>query len=69
MGDITMGFELELPEIFTLSADELEAFHQAWLKAIKVMPAGTILLQRIESYLILDVISRRISKERPDLCI
>ncbi len=41
-----MGFELELLAIFTFSADELEAFYQAWLKAIKVMPAGTILYKQ-----------------------
>ena len=28
-GDITIGFICELPEIFTLSNDEYEAFHQA----------------------------------------
>ena len=40
-GDITMGFEVKLPEIFTLSLEEYEAFHHAWIKAIKVLPAGT----------------------------
>lgn len=37
-GDITIGFVVELPEIFTLSNDEYEAFHQAWIKAIKILP-------------------------------
>src|SRR6476661_3050597 len=37
-GDITIVFEAELPEIFTLSDQEYEAFHQAWVKAIKVLP-------------------------------
>jgi conjugation system TraG family ATPase len=37
-GDITIAFEAELPEIFTLSDQEYEAFHQAWVKAIKVLP-------------------------------
>ncbi|WP_018615697.1 TraG family conjugative transposon ATPase [Segetibacter koreensis] len=37
-GDITIVFEVELPEIFTLSNQEYEAFHQAWVKAIKVLP-------------------------------
>lgn len=41
-GDITIGLRLELPEIFTLSDEEYEALHFAWLKAIKVLPAGTI---------------------------
>jgi conjugation system TraG family ATPase len=37
-GDITIAFVVELPEIFTLSNDEYEAFHQAWIKAIKILP-------------------------------
>jgi conjugation system TraG family ATPase len=37
-GDITIAFEVALPEIFTLSNDEYEAFHQAWIKAIKILP-------------------------------
>lgn len=37
-GDITVVFEASLPEIFTLSNQEYEAFHQAWVKAIKVLP-------------------------------
>ncbi len=37
-GDITIAFEVALPEIFTLSDQEYEAFHQAWVKAIKVLP-------------------------------
>ncbi|MEJ7829909.1 MAG: TraG family conjugative transposon ATPase, partial [Segetibacter sp.] len=37
-GDITIVFEAELPEIFTLSDQEYEAFHQAWVKGIKVLP-------------------------------
>lgn len=36
-GDITIAFQAELPEIFTLSDQEYEAFHQAWIKAIKVL--------------------------------
>lgn len=37
-GDITVAFKVELPEIFTLSDQEYEAFHQSWVKAIKVLP-------------------------------
>lgn len=43
MGDITITYALELPEIFTLSTSEYEAFHQAWIKAIKVLPVGCVL--------------------------
>lgn len=38
MGDVTLVFEAMLPEIFTMSDQEYEAFHQAWIKAIKVLP-------------------------------
>jgi conjugation system TraG family ATPase len=41
-GDITIGFKVELPEIFTLSDNEYEAFHQAWIKAIKLLPKFTV---------------------------
>lgn len=42
-GDITLAFKVELPEIFTLSNEDYEAFHQAWGKAIKVLPKHSIL--------------------------
>src|SRR6266498_2856029 len=41
-GDITIAFEAVLPEIFTLSDNEYEAFHQALIKAIKVLPKHSI---------------------------
>lgn len=37
-GDVTVVFKADLPEIFTLSDQEYEAFHQAWLKAVKLLP-------------------------------
>nr|WP_067054222.1 TraG family conjugative transposon ATPase [Mucilaginibacter sp. L294] len=42
-GDITLAFKATLPEVFTLSDHEYEAFHQAWVKAIKVLPKHSIL--------------------------
>ena len=36
-GDITVVYEAELPELFTLSDKDYEAFHQSWIKAIKVL--------------------------------
>lgn len=42
-GDVTVAFKLSLPEIFTLSGEEYELLHQSWLRAIKALPAGTIL--------------------------
>lgn len=41
-GDVTIVYELSLPEIFTLSAEDYEHLHHTWLRAIKLLPAGTI---------------------------
>src|SRR5690349_7581289 len=41
-GDITVAYEAVLPEIFTLSDQEYEAFHHALIKAIKVLPTNSI---------------------------
>ncbi len=43
MGDITVTYQATLPEIFTLSDRDYEAFHQAWIKAIKTLPKNSIL--------------------------
>ena len=42
-GDISIGYSLMLPEIFTLSTDEYDAFQQHWVRAIKLLPADTML--------------------------
>lgn len=42
-GDITIGYKVELPEIFCLSNSEYEAFHQAWIKAIKLLPNYSVI--------------------------
>lgn len=41
-GDLTVVYQLELPEIFTLSSEDFENLHQVWVRAIKVLPAHTI---------------------------
>jgi len=41
-GDITIGYEVTLPEIFTLSDRDYEAYHQAWVKAIRLLPTGSV---------------------------
>ncbi len=41
-GDVTIAYELELPELFTLSDQEYEVLHQSLIRAIKILPAGTI---------------------------
>jgi hypothetical protein len=42
-GDVTIAYEVDLPEIFTLADQEYEAFHQAWVKAIKVLLKSSVL--------------------------
>lgn len=42
-GDITVAFELTLPEIFSLSQEDYEAIHQNWVKAIRLLPRHTVL--------------------------
>lgn len=41
-GDITAAYKVELPEIFSLSNEEYEAFHQTWIKAIRLLPKFTV---------------------------
>ncbi|RYE57750.1 MAG: DUF3875 domain-containing protein, partial [Sphingobacteriales bacterium] len=41
-GDVTVGFKVTLPEIFTLSDRDYEAYHQCWVKAIKLLPSGCV---------------------------
>lgn len=43
MGDVTVVFEVQLPELFTMSNDEYEAFHHVLIKAIKVLPVNSVL--------------------------
>jgi conjugation system TraG family ATPase len=45
-GDVTIAYKVELPELFTLSDQEYEAFHQSWLKAVKVLPSHSILYKQ-----------------------
>src|SRR6478735_3921290 len=46
MGDITIGYRVELPEIFSMCATEYESVHHAWLKAIKLLPSHTVLYKQ-----------------------
>lgn len=41
-GDITVAFEVTLPEIFALSDEDYETLHQALIKAIRVLPRQCI---------------------------
>lgn len=40
--DLTVAYRVELPELFTLTSPEYEAMHSTWLKAVKVLPAYSI---------------------------
>jgi len=41
-GDITLAYRLTLPEIFTLSQNDYDALHHAWVKAIRTLPENTV---------------------------
>lgn len=41
-GDISIAFKVTLPELFTLSDQDYTALHQAWARALKVLPAHTV---------------------------
>jgi len=42
-GDVTIVFQLELPEVFTNSDEDYEEMHQCLIKAVKILQPGTIL--------------------------
>lgn len=41
-GDLTIAYRLQLPELFTLSEEDYENYHQSWVRAIKVLPKHSI---------------------------
>ena len=40
--DVTVAFRVELPELYTVTSEEYEAVHSAWVKAMKVLPDYSI---------------------------
>ena len=40
--DITVAFQVELPELFTVTSTEYEAIHSSWTKAVKVLPEYSV---------------------------
>ena len=44
--DLTVAFEVELPELYTVTADEYEAMHSSWIKAVKVLPEHSIVCKQ-----------------------
>nr|WP_237690486.1 TraG family conjugative transposon ATPase [Salegentibacter lacus] len=41
-GNISLGYALELPEIFSLSEKAFEKLHNSWFQALKALPVGTV---------------------------
>lgn len=41
--DISVGFEVQLPELFTISGEDYQILHSLWHKAIKVLPQYTVI--------------------------
>lgn len=44
--DITVGFRVELPELYTVTSAEYEAIHGSWVKAVKVLPDYSIVYKQ-----------------------
>lgn len=44
--EITAAYELTLPEIFTVSTEDYDSMHSAWLRAIKVLPDYTVICKQ-----------------------
>lgn len=41
-GDMTVAFRMQLPEVFTLSDEDYESLHQSWIRAVKDLPAQSV---------------------------
>ena len=44
--DLTVAFEVELPELYTVTEDEYETMHSSWIKAMKVLPEHSIVCKQ-----------------------
>lgn len=44
--DLTVAFEVELPEPYTVTADEYETMHSSWIKAVKVLPEHSVVCKQ-----------------------
>ena len=44
--DLTVAFEVELPELYTVTAGEYEAMHSSWIKAVKVLPEHSVVCKQ-----------------------
>lgn len=78
-GDMTLVFQAELPELFTLSESDYERMHQSWVKAIKVLPKNAVFHKQdwfvgssykadfLKEHSFLSMSSERFFNERPFL--
>lgn len=40
--EVTVAYRIDLPEVFSLGAEALEALHASWVKAMRLLPEGCI---------------------------
>lgn len=54
IGDLTFGFEISLPEVFTLSEEDYESIYNGILSSLSILPIGTVITQQdryfVENY-------------------
>ncbi|MFC6100787.1 TraG family conjugative transposon ATPase [Olivibacter domesticus] len=41
-GDVTIAYKVNLPEIFTLSTEDYDNLHHAWIRGLKTLPKHTV---------------------------
>ena len=44
--DLTVAFEVYLPELYTVTSVEYEAIHSSWIKAVKVLPNYSVVYKQ-----------------------
>ncbi len=49
-GSVVLGFNVSLPEIFSLNESDFEKIHDVWFSALKTLPVGTI-VHRMDLFL------------------
>ena len=59
--DLTVAYEVELPELYTVTGAEYEAIHGCWCKAIKVLPDFSIVHKK--AWLIRETYRQELQKE------
>ena len=41
-GDVTVGYEMTLPEVFTIASSDYDTYHAAWVKALALLPINSV---------------------------